>query len=699
MAVIKQTKVPVIRNVVMPSRDITVGQTSAFCVIPDSGDAIYFCGEAFARNSLYPLEARVPSAISSTATPSEGDPIRVSKALENAMFLTSRAYAFAPRHADNDPSRNYFPWKIKAQYRYNLDLNTRVNASGKLLKFTDQTGVAHTIYSNVNLMNESHVTYTRFARSSIVLVQGEDLNNPVISRRTYPQGTVTVAPGTPTYQSQEFYPMYVDTVNHRVWGMLPCVLPTASTSNFYIEEHTTRPAYITYSTVGESGTLVLNENEMFIPAGLPAAEANSGCILGGENGSYFFMGATAGGDTYWLLTSEQDVAQGTTWATREGDWTAAPGPYWGKNTNGTRITIVKVGADLTNTILLGPLNKTTGWSAGTGTTTISDNFGHHMMPSPFAPSSKAGEANVFYSYMPVASLTDVVRYLVVRWDKNDDSFDVRETTLNGFDPHTYYRHPTGRNTRLLMAYPSLEIITAASGNQYLVQFTRHYLTSNFVALGSANEAEYNSILVMAIDNTDPTTLSYSQSVSNARLLDMIPMETHGRRMLAITEAQLVIYDFDEVNFLSAGVTSSGKYFAAGKDINGNIWGVSSDTDNFVTPTVGASPYNLGGTEFFVPTRLEFITDSLTARAEIAFEDASIEYSGVNLSKNIIVNAYDSTGTRISTSLILKLSSDVATFTSNSLKTITVSTSAAADTIVNITITGAGSINASASFTV
>jgi len=84
---------------------------------------------------------------------------------------------------------------------------------------------------------------------------------------------------------------------------------------------------------------------------------------------------------------------------------------------------------------------------------------------------------------------------------------------------------------------------------------------------------------------------------------------------------------------------------------------------------------------------------------IAFADDSITYSGSNLSKNILVNAYNTSNARIAKSVTLKIEGSNATFTSNSSSTLTTTTSSSGDTTVGLTITGPGLINIVGSFTV
>lgn len=700
MAVIKQAKLPVravsSTNFIEATRGIARNAANIICAIPDGQDALYFCGQAYDPTTLQSLDQKVATALADTIDIGGNPPVLPNK-VSNAVFLTSRAHAYTPRLSSQCPAQSLIPYRIKPEYRMNLDLTLRQNTAGKLLKFIDRTGVPHMIFSNfVRIINIGTTNAHRVSRSSLTLIQGDSLDTTNFVNTYLAQGALANQQYTGS-TSQDFYPFYVDTANNKIYGLLSYSHDNQTVdSAHYWDEYSAHPAYITYTTVGESGTLSLGSLTKL--TGWPARiSAGTGANLGGEQGIFFFCGLDSTNRLIFLTLSEQDVDHPNQGGTLE-NWTTLSN--WNKSINGSRITIYAYDSVAnTTTVLLGPLGKATGWSANTGSTTISDNYGHHVMPSPFVQSPKAGEGTVYYSYMPIVDTTDVMRYLVIRWDKSNNAFDIRPATFAaGFDPNTYYKHPAGRNTLQLMAFPSCEVITSTSGTKYLVQFTRNFYT-DVPASGIANDTLYNAILIMQIDNADPRNLSFAESIPGASIMDMIPLETHGRSMLAIAVGELAIYSFDEADYFTKTFSSGGQYFAAGKDVNGNLWAVSTDDSNLLAPTTGAPAFNSGNSEFFVPMRLEFIAQSLTSRVTCVFEDATINYAGANLSKNLVVNAYNAAGQRISTSVVLKLTSDVATFTSNGLKTLTVSTNSGANTLVNLTITGAGSINASASFTV
>ena len=72
------------------------------------------------------------------------------------------------------------------------------------------------------------------------------------------------------------------------------------------------------------------------------------------------------------------------------------------------------------------------------------------------------------------------------------------------------------------------------------------------------------------------------------------------------------------------------------------------------------------------------------------------YSGSTINTTATVNAYGTGGTRIVANVTLTIDGNNMVFASNSSKTLTVATSASGDTTVNLTITGGGINNISAS---
>jgi len=703
MAVIKQDKLNVRGGTTVASllikahNGVARNGANIICAIPDGQDALYFCGRAYDPSTLQSLDQKAASSLADIRDIGGQPPVLPGR-LSNAVFLTNRAAAYTPRLSTQCPAAAFIPYRIKPEYRLNLDPALRL-AAGKLLKFTDRTGVPHMIHSNfVFIRNIGSTNAHRVSRTSLTLIQGDSLDTSNFVSTFLAQGALTGQQYTGA-TSQDFYPIHVDTETNKIFGLLSYSHDNeAVNEGGYHDEYSGHPAYITYTTVGESGTLALGNLTKLTgwPQRISAGTGSNGF---GEQGIFFFCGLDSTNNLIFMALSEQDLAHTTNIGNTTSNWTT--GLNWSKSTNGSRITMYAYNpAADTTTVLLGPLGQATTWSANTGSTTISNNYGHHVAPSPFVQSPKAGEETVYYSYMPVVDTSDVMRYLVIRWDKSNNAFDIRPATLAaGFDPNTYYKHPSGRNTLGLMVFPSCEVITAASGAKYLVQFSRNFYTAD-IAAGIANDTLFNAILVMQIDSADPRNLSFAGSIPNASVMDMIPLETHGRSMLAIHAGEVAVYSFDEAEYLTKTFSSGGQYFGAGKDIYGNIWAVSTEDSNLIQPSTGASAFSAGNNlEFFVPMKLELLTPSLIARVTCVFEDATINYSGVNLSKNLVINAFNSLGQRIATSVVLKLTSDVATFTSNGLKTLTASTNSGADTLVNLTITGAGSINASASFTV
>ena len=83
----------------------------------------------------------------------------------------------------------------------------------------------------------------------------------------------------------------------------------------------------------------------------------------------------------------------------------------------------------------------------------------------------------------------------------------------------------------------------------------------------------------------------------------------------------------------------------------------------------------------------------------SIDDTKNVYSGSNINTNLLVDAYDASGSRLQSSITLTIAGDSMRFSTGEYYTKTITTSSSATTSVAVVITGAGRSSVSASMNV
>ena len=204
-------------------------------------------------------------------------------------------------------------------------------------------------------------------------------------------------------------------------------------------------------------------------------------------------------------------------------------------------------------------------------------------------------------------------------------------------------------------------VTGADGTQYLVM--------SYYQSGVATALAYGQLYVWSI-NADTGALTYigtSGQSSTSIVRGIIPI-SNGRVMVMLTASSACFMTFNET------------------------------TKQYVkTKEIATSPFSVGVDEFenVYITNADWSVTKLNATmpvdVNLKFATPLDTYAGTNLLNNIVVNAYNSSGKRIATSMKLVIDGANAMWTDNSQGTVTVTTSATEDVLVPITITKGGTL--------
>jgi hypothetical protein len=169
--------------------------------------------------------------------------------------------------------------------------------------------------------------------------------------------------------------------------------------------------------------------------------------------------------------------------------------------------------------------------------------------------------------------------------------------------------------------------------------------------------------------------SYGFPTVNDIPRDFMPINSAGTQMMVPVTLQMKFFSFNSSTGWAPTGTYPYEFRGVGLDQTNRIWGVSRERG------VGV---------------LHMITPTIPVTINVVMASSSFTFTGSNISTSCTVDAYGSDGLRLSTSVNLAIDGNTMIFTTNSTKNLTVTTSASASTVVNLTITGGGVNNIIAS---
>jgi hypothetical protein len=660
------------------------GSPIPFSINPDS----YSVGrEVLDKATLYPVQNKTTSAFSDlTDYPQRrfgGFHFTPKVALTSMQDAHSTTYVNSEINA----------WSSIAPYQSMIgDRDIRLD-NGTAFKFQDATGKTHYIVD----LNEVSVATLSALNLRLLLIQGDDPTDPeaVVAKdfgTSLPTNFRGITAHSGTVLSCRV--LCVDGLNKRVFFL-------------GLSRNATYPWYSAFGiVVGDLTTIpvdgTLNITNLRVMAGQPIGTLYPSRYAIPYMDS--FCGFNNDGDPIFMTTLEQDI---TTIGTSSGF--AAYYRYWAtpygmmKNSTKHRVVFYKYNASTDNCTTLADLQGINSWGDGSGLVNYSaDGYSGMCQYSGWIASPIAGEESVYYNYHLTCSRTQgwtptMLRY---KWDKSNDSFEVEQVSIDltgsgETDIRNLYKHPdeycqTDANAIQYNFGTNTVIFTKDSSDNYYLSMVTQFGSSGFLALAQANTG--GNILSFSLNKTDMSSVTY-HSHSRVDALRLQPVNANGDVLAGIHSGSAKLWSWSAGGFVQS-VSQTGTFYLVTQDVEGNTWGVSSSTSEIYT---GGTAIVASSKEFTMDVHL--LSQDVPNSVSVAFEDATLSYNGSPLTKNIVVNAFDTSGSRISTSVVLKISGAVSTFQSNGLTTLTINTSDAGDTLVPLTITGAGFINVSASFAI
>jgi hypothetical protein len=217
-----------------------------------------------------------------------------------------------------------------------------------------------------------------------------------------------------------------------------------------------------------------------------------------------------------------------------------------------------------------------------------------------------------------------------------------------------------------------------------VNYITFWLTDKMAYAGSGasrwSSAQKRTMMTYTIGaGTGDDVLTYHSSYTfptvNDIPRDFMPINAAGTQMMVPVTLQMRFFSFNTSTGWAPTGTYPYEFRGVGLDQTNRIWGVSREKAVAV---------------------LHFITPTIPVTINVVMASSSFTFTGSNISTSCTVDAYGSDGLRLSTSVNLAIDGNTMLFTTNSTKNLTITTSASASTVVNLTITGGGVNNIIAS---
>jgi hypothetical protein len=238
------------------------------------------------------------------------------------------------------------------------------------------------------------------------------------------------------------------------------------------------------------------------------------------------------------------------------------------------------------------------------------------------------------------------------------------------------------DTSAITSYPSLYTTTNRNVRAFVTETagTRHlhvYVFEPFHTSATVPLPNFN-MYVWRLDSKNTATFVQKVDMTAGRLRTIIPTDNTQKRIVAVYDDRIVFYQWASVT--ETWVLQSTQPLQTGD--------VGVDTTGRVWATTSLGTYQSLGN---LAQELHlFDTAGAAANIVATFDETSYTFTGTTIDANIIVNAYDTTGNRVSQMVRLERVSTNFSFASGGASTIA-ATSTSGDTLVPISIFSTGQL--------
>lgn len=332
---------------------------------------------------------------------------------------------------------------------------------------------------------------------------------------------------------------------------------------------------------------------------------------------------------------------------------------------------------VTNTVLtaVSTVPAAAGSSAGGVPSGRGLSFGGNLPK--YASSTFAETGSVSGFYLPFLDNNGTYQPFYYQWNRSTDAFTRNSNCTVSYASGTFASY-FGVDTQSQTATGN-----AFGMNRFLWNETFTYSGTRYVLFGQLHGGggvydgtpTQRTFVCYSVNASDPKLLTYHSSLVVPLTPKNIVWLNDARTTVGIfTHTNFYVYAFNGTTWTQT-VNLPYQMSAAGRDNTGRIWA----TD--------VGPLGQG--------RLHLISPTTPVTITVTPASTNYSYAGSPITSSVAVNAYDSTGSRIAVAVKLVINGASMTFANSNL-TVTVTTSASADTTVPIYIINGGVSNIIAS---
>lgn len=643
--------------------DVDISRTQCGAVVSYDQSVMWVGDDALDYDTLNPFFAKTCGALQALGgeayLPDFNRSLLINKpiaaASHNSVFDALQT-TYAARHAH-----------IPYGWMRNLDKTGRMN-NGTLFRFLDSGANPHTLVVYNECRNNTNGKFILFA--------GDSLNNPQnLVTGEFPEVDSSL---NASMDLHGFIPIHADATNKVIYGYAHCYRPSYPSTTVY------EIFKIPFTTVPVDGSLSLGT-----PVSVSLGYQGNGRFL--DSNPAWYCGQNNAGDDCFLVQIENEASYtGTSAGSNKQPSTAI------KTANSHRVVFSKYDPATNTSTTIADLKGNEGFvgDVNQATTAAADHLSHYTMTH-FEASPIVGETDIYYAYSPCFdSATNDLNILLFTWNKANDTFtaEVASMTFNGADVVsdfvTHAEADSLNNERV-----TLNCALTKNGTDYYLNIFYTHLSADGLAFFSASTEQ--TLLTMSINGSDFSSLSYHSDLAFPAC-GYAPQDADNTKWFVIEASSAALYSFSASGW-SKSATEAGTCRVIGQDQDARYWAVMQNASDMAD--VAQFSEHFSGTFKPFNMSLHLLSADLPTSVSVVFADDTITYAGSNLTKNVLVNAYDTNGARVAKSVTLKLTGSNAVFQSNNATSLTTTTSAAGDLTVPLTISGAGFINISASFAI
>jgi hypothetical protein len=657
------------------------GKYGVGLAIPPNDEAIYFGNDALGTDSLYPLdnlEASSLAYLSGVMHPVSRTALLSSRPCaftDLDIMKTEDAYGTMFLYSDN---RNIYSRWNNIENKCNLDKAQRA-ITGNIFRFEDSAGQPHSVICDFGL-EPATVATTRITTTNvsyITLVQGDGLTGPSVS-----VALSELTNSTLYMVIHEMKPLFVDAANKKIYFMTEG--RWAGGASYYAHGHPIALGYLTYTTVGDGGSLSLGSTFTQINPSIGTTGEASYTVS--RQLFYFGQSSVDGSHIIGVRNQNTNGNSGGQYTTNVPRWHSAAYLYiqnhaWYINKINPTTNAVTLIATLTPVDLgfanVAPISRyAITW------------------PTHFEPSPIAGEESVKYSYCfgfnARGTTPRSTQIYALKWDTATDTFTNALCTTD-INLINNYEDPIDLYDSTAVTTPNYEFLFNLLAQGTVVTLTNdgngglflsfHYEFNGPYGVGF-NGGKTTNWVSYEIDTSDMLTLTHHSTVAIPDVYKSIHTNADCTEMMVIRNGSASVVSWSNAGWI-VSANKTGNFVGVTKDHNDNYWCLGLVGD----PTAD-STWNF---------TLDLLNPTLPNAVTVRFEDSSISYAGLDLTRNILVSAYNTAGERVETNCTLKITGNSATFQANAARVLSVITSDSEELVVPITIVGPGFVNVSASF--